>query len=515
MTPAEAPPYQKAPAVRPQLSWALIVVAAAAFISFFLSFQAGIFVLVFAVIAWWAWQHPEEGFLFLIVLAPLLPMLKITHTIDTFTLVKDVIILTLFTRLFLVPLLRQALPYRRNVLWAPALALSAWTVLEAFKADELLLGLLRARDIILYLLLYFAVLYLPHSQARMKERLRWFVLSLLAVLWLAIYQWFWAADSAVLRFDPAREIWIPRISSIMAHPSILGQYLVMAAALLAATTAYVRRRRAKMVLAGLLAAVLPFIFLTYSRAVWLGLAAALAAMAAVLAARFFLSGRPAGSWWRQAAVGAVLLVLAAVATLRLTPAGTFVRSSFDPTYASNEERLIFMARLIAPMTGGEALVGRGLGDVTRQNFRRINLEAHDIAAGSARAVQAAKNRTLVDNQHLKTFVEMGLAGLIIYGWLYWRVFKAGMRATAGKTAARRTLGLGAVGFLAAFITQGFFIDIWDIFPTNAAFWTVAALLSAKSGALRKHCSKRRVVSGSAAAEHFSTPGVYRRTADKH
>ncbi|HLD25684.1 MAG TPA: hypothetical protein VJC05_01405, partial [Candidatus Andersenbacteria bacterium] len=162
----------------------------------------------------------------------------------------------------------------------------------------------------------------------------------------------------------------------------------------------------------------------------------------------------------------VLLLLA----IKLTPVGVYVRSALDPTYGSNEERIEFAARLIAPMANVEALVGRGLGDVLVQNFRAVDLQAIDIAAGAAREVQLTKNATLVDNQWLKTFVEMGLAGLLIYGWMFWRVGKQAWQVT-------EITGLWGLGFLAAFIIQGFFIDIWDIFPTNAAFWVVAAMVS--------------------------------------
>lgn len=469
---------------RPLFAWLLIAVAASAFVSFFLSLQTGVFLLLFLALAWWAWEHPEDGFLFLIVIAPLLPMLKITQTIGTVTLLKDVLILTLTARLVVVPLLQQRLPYRRNVLAAPLAALAAWTIVSMLRSDDYVLGVLRARDILLYPLLYLAVLYLQHDWHAQRARLRFFSAVVIIVLLLGIYQWFFAADSAVLRFDPQREVWIPRLSSLLAHPSIFGQYLV-AVGTVAGAAGLVLNGRARMLMLLLAAATLPFVYLTYSRAVWLGLTAAVLALVTawgVQQVRSHLPRRYVAGWGSAvgAAGGAAIIMLALY-----TPVGVFLRSAFDPTYGSNEERIEFMARLVAPLTNKEAMLGRGLGDVLEQNFREANVTTYDIAAGQARAVQLAKNRTLVDNQWLKTGVEMGLAGLIIYSWMFVRLAKHSWQLAVqkknmvfGDGRYQQMTGLATLAFLAAFVIQGFFIDIWDIFPTNAMFWVMAALASA-------------------------------------
>jgi len=462
-------------------AWALIAVLASSFMALFFSLQAGVFLVLFIAVAWWAWREPEDAFLLLLILSPLFLMLKITQTIGTATLIKDVLIITLFIRLFAMPFLRQKLPYRRNVLFSPILGLGAWTLLMLLRADVLILGILRARDIGLYVLLYFAVLFLPQTVAVQLRRIRWLTISLFVVLILGVFQWFFAVDSAVLRFDPMRQVWIPRLSSLFAHPSIFGHYLVTAAALCGAILIAGRGR--VRLLAGVLGiSLLPFIYVTYSRAVWLGLAAAGATMGA------------AWLWWlarqrvriRWLAAGAAVAAIAAATVLAgliiFTPVGIFLRSAFDPTYGSNEERLDFAARLIAPMTPAEALTGRGLGDVLTQNFREVSVGAIDLAAGSSRTVKVAKDQTLVDNQWLKTFVEMGLAGLLLYSWLFWRVganaLRLLLRTPAGGAAIPRIIGLWGIGFLTAFVLQGFFIDVWDVYPTNMFFWIIAALVSA-------------------------------------
>lgn len=480
-------------AFRPALAWALIGVLSAAFISLFLSLQAGIFTLFFIVLAWWTWGHVEEGFLFLLIIAPLLPLLKITESIGTITLVKDVIILALFVKVFAGPLLTKTLPYRRNVLLMPIIFLLVWTGFELLRADSLILGILRARDIVLYILLYFAVLYLRHDGTRMRERLAWFSLGLGGLLLLGVYQWFFALDSAVLRFDPVRSIWIPRLSSTLAHPSIFGEYLVMAVALFGALVVTARSlyQRWWWFLAALI--LVPFIFLTYSRAVWFGLLVVGGMFVVGLAARLALrkiSRRALAAYLGGMAI-AVLVV--GILLIQFTPIDVFIRTAFDPTYGSNEERLEFLARLIAPLTNTEALFGQGLGDVLKQNFRTVDLAAIDIATGAARSVQLTKNRTLVDNQYLKTLVEMGLVGLLIYAWLYWRFFSSAWALAMYQNSALRieiTLGFWGIGFLGAFVIQALFIDIWDIFPTNMYFWIVAGCVSACAGLIdRKKATK--------------------------
>lgn len=468
---------------RPLFGWLLVAVTSCAFVSFFLSLQAGVFLLFFLTLAWWAWEHPEDGFLFFIVMAPLLPMLKITQTIGTVTLLKDVLILTLATRLFVVPLIRQRLPYRRNILAVPLAALVTWTTISLLRADVTILGILRAREILLYPLLYLAVLYLQHDRRVQRARLGWFTASAVVVLLLGVYQWFLAVDSAVLRFDPLREEWIPRLSSLLAHPSIFGQYLVATVAI-AGAAGLVARGRERMYLVIVLVSTLPFIYLTYSRAVWIGLATAVLALAAAWGGQVVRSRLPRRYILGWGSAAAAVVTTAVILLALYTPVGVFLRSAFDPTYGSNEERIEFMARLVAPLTNTEALLGRGLGDVLEQNFREASVTTYDIAAGQARAVQLAKNRTLVDNQWLKTGVEMGLAGLVIYGWLFLRLAKHSWRVGVGHHSRSpladpypRAVGLMTLAFLMAFVVQGFFIDIWDIFPTNALFWILAALAS--------------------------------------
>lgn len=450
----------------------IVVASLALVVNVHLALAAGFFV----ILGWWTWHWPHQAVYLLIVLAPLLPMLKITQTMGNFTLIKDIIILALFIKVLLRPLLTKQLSYRRNILFAPILALVIWTAVAALRADSLILGLLRSRDIVLYILLYFVVLYLPRSKQFYREAASWFLISAAIVATLGWYQFFFVADSAVLRFDPARQTWIPRVSSIMAHPSILGQYLIAVSTFLVAHV--LASHRWWVLSAGGLGLIAPLVYLTFSRAVWLGYIAGLGGIILSQLWGWLREKKNVhGSWkiWGTGAVG-IMSIMALI--LQFTSVGIFVRSAFDPAYASNAERLDFLVRLISPMTSTHALIGLGLGDVLQQNFRVANITVDDIASGASRSVQLAKDLTLVDNQYLKTFVEMGLAGLLIYLWLYWRVARASWHIiTHYSLLITRIIGLWSLGFLAAFVVQAFFIDIWDIFPTNAAFWIIAALVS--------------------------------------
>lgn len=443
--------------------------AALAVVALAVSGQLALAGLLFVLVAWWVWAEPELGFLFFVVLAPLLPLLKATQIFDEITLVKDIIILALAGRVIGYPLLTKRLPYRRLELIWPLTILAGWVVIGLWRADNQVLGVLRARDLLLYPLLYLVAAYLPVNKKVWRERLGWWLGSATVVLLLGAYQWWLAADSAVLRFDPVRVIWIPRLSATLVHPSIYGQYLVLLVTLLVVLGWYHRRWRLAAALLGL--AGLVSIYLTYSRGVWLGLAGGLASMGIVVVRQ----------WSRKRVVSVLIpVVLVAVLLMAITPAGTFLRSSFDPTYSSNEIRLEFLARLISSLSNSEALFGKGLGDVVAQNFREVDVRGSEIVLGEARAVQLAKDMTLVDNQYLKTLVELGFFGLLIYVWLYWRLARSAYRAVSHNQLTRQVLGRWSWGWLVAFIIQAFFIDIWDIFPTNAAFWLMAGLLAATS-----------------------------------
>lgn len=453
-------------------AWALLAVISSACLALTVSLQMGFFTLLFALLAWWAWENDELALLFFLALAPLLPMFKITQTIGTFTLAKDVIIIVLFLKVFLIPFITQKLPYRRNVFFLPLLFLLGWVAITLATADSSILGILRARDMGLYILFYLAVLYMPYDVATQKRRLVWFLSSAAVLVLAGVYQYFFAGDSAVLRFDPVRQIWIPRISSTFAHPTVFGEYLILLSSFMVGLVIASKRWRMWAMAGSLL--LLPFIYLTYSRGVWLGYVAALGVMGLAWFWHSWITPERAGHMWKWLAGTIVTVGFVVILLVQFTPVGTFVRTALDPAYASNQIRLEFLARLLSSTGNTQALFGHGLGDIDQRVIKSVNVEAIDIASGDSRDVQLAKDSTLVDNQYLKTFIEMGLVGLLIYGWLYARALKYSWRLS------HTVLGLAALGFFTSFIIQGLFVDIWDVFPTNAMFWIMAAFVSQTS-----------------------------------
>lgn len=453
--------------VKNELAWGIIVVLFALFLALFFSVEMGIYALFFGCIAWWVWESPEESFLTLVILAPLLPLLKATQTMGNATLIKDVIIITLFLKTFFVPLIEQRLPYRKNLLFAPIVALVGWSLFEVIQGGSTL-AILRLREIVLYILLYFAVLYLPHTKNIMRIRAWVFFATFAIVMLLGIFQFFAAPDSTVLRFDPVRSVWIPRMASTFGHPTVFAEYLITGALLILGILV----TRVKVVplvkykLWGLLILSVILLYFTYTRAGWIGFVGGVAA----LCIAWLLSKRTYRLNTKGMSASIILLLILVIGVVRFTPVGTFLQTAIDPTYASNADRIAFVIQLISETSNTDAVIGKGLGNVVTQVRRGGDVSAVDIASGDSRTVQLSKDSTLVDNQYLKTFMEMGVVGLVFTFWLFWRFFLASQKASP-------VLRLAGIGFLAAFMIQALFVDIWDVFPTNGVFWILAAFIS--------------------------------------
>ncbi|MDA1169451.1 MAG: O-antigen ligase family protein [bacterium] len=467
-----------------QLAWGTIAITCVIFLFATFGIEIAVFALLGIFICWWAFVYPEESFLTLIILSPLLPLLKATQTVGNATLIKDVIIITLFLRNFAFPLLTQKLPYRRNILFAPIIALTFWACFEVLRAGITTLSILRLRDIILYILLYFGVLYLPHTMRRMKIRAGAFLATLVITMILGIFQFLYLPDSTVLRFDPARQIWIPRIASTFAHPTVFAEYLIMGAVVLAglflgirpASTEGKRPYNIGLIIAFLSICIL--IYLTYTRAAWIGFVVGMGAIAGMYftARRHPLLpfSRGGGVGWAAGIFGIIIIFFA---LYRFTPVGTFIRSGFDINYGSNAERIVFIVNLISQTSNTDAIIGKGLGNTISKTREGGDATAFDIASGESRTIQLSKDQTLVDNQYLKTFIEMGVVGIVLTFWLFWRFCLSAKNAIASQDQVSRIIGITCIGFLAAFIVQALFVDIWDVYPTNAIFWTLAALVS--------------------------------------
>ncbi len=459
--------------VNNNLAWGLIGLSCTAFFFAAFGIEAGVFSLLGIITLWWAWEYPEESFLTLIVISALLPLLKVTQTLGNATLIKDIIIITLFARNFLFPLLTQKLPYRKNALFAPLIALAAWACFEVLRAGASTLSILRLRDIGLYMMLYFAVLYLPHTARRMKVRLIVFLTTFGITMVLGVFQFLYLPDSTVLRFDPARQIWIPRIASTFAHPTVFAEYVITGAMVVIGLLLHAKKKTSFI---ALLVASIILLYFTYTRAAWIGFAAALVSIGIIYILSLAKIQRPRSIILPiVSSVGAI--IVAGILLFQFTPVGTFLRSGFDLNYASNADRIVFIVQLISQTSNTDAVIGKGLGNTITKTREGGDATAFDIASGESRTIQLSKDQTLVDNQYLKTFIEMGVVGIVLTFWLFWRFFLASKKALPQEDVSSRVLGIACIGFLVAFMVQALFVDIWDVYPTNAIFWTLAALVS--------------------------------------
>jgi len=356
----------------------------------------------------------------------------------------------------------------------------AWALFAVLRTGITTLSILRLRDIVLYILLYFGVLYLPHTAKKMNVRLTVFLTTLIIVMALGVFQFIYLPDSTVLRFDPVRQTWIPRIASTFAHPTVFAEYLITGAMLIIGVIISTRPWRIASLSLLLLATTL-LIYFTYTRGAWIGFAVGILAIGIMYATskQPHLTQPLLHKERRRILLWSIIILTGSIfffVIFRFTPVGTFIRSGFDPLYASNADRIVFIVQLISQTSNSDAVIGKGLGNTISKTREGGNANAFDIASGESRTIQLSKDQTLVDNQYLKTFIEMGVVGIVLMFWLFWRFFLVSKSAYAQHTIHSRVLGIFGIGFLVAFIIQALFVDIWDIYPTNALFWISAALI---------------------------------------
>lgn len=438
--------------------------AVAGFLASFFSAQAGLLFLAAAWIAVGTWRYPWPAFLLLVAVAPFLLILKATVILGPLTALKDIVILTLFARVL------RGGPPRLGSLLVPLLFLSGWSLVAFVRADALGLGLLRLRDLLLYIPMAFVAAGLV-STAKNRATFLYLFLGVSAlVLLLGAAQWQFFADGMVLRFDSVRQIWVPRVSSVLAHPNIFGSYLLFVlplaagVALTAGIRPFVRVAAGVLGLAGSIA-----VYATFSRSVWIAYAVSFVAGLVILAKRF-----------RPRLVGAVGLagLLVGSVLLSVPRVRTLLSSVVDPAYASNRERLDFFAGVLANLSPAGAVGGEGLGDTVTLLGREAGISLYQIAAAGARDIQVAKARTFLDNAVAKTVVEQGIIGLAFVGWVGARVFHYALaRFRRGSTPEQRAAGLAVSSLICGLAALWLFLDVPDMFPVNLYFWTFAGLVA--------------------------------------
>lgn len=452
------------------IRWLLLigVGAVALFLGLFFSAQAGLLALAAAWTVVAVWRYPWPAFLTLVGTAPFLLILKATIILGPLTVLKDVVIGTL---LACVAVSHEGGRPRRTVA-VPVLFLLGWSLVAFARSDSFSLGLLRVRDILLYVPLFVIAARLLSSRERLRAFLSVFLGSAVIVLFLGLVQWLWFSDGMVLRFDPARSVWIPRLASVLAHPNILGSYLLFVVPLGCALAfagrsvhGRVRSTAGMLALAGLVA-----VYATYSRSAWIAHAVALCALVLLVV---FLRYR------RFAGPALALVLLLAVSVLALPRARSLLRTVTDPLYASNQERISFFLGTLGQISVTGAVGGEGLGDTVSLLGRQGDITLYEIFAVGARAVQIAKARTFLDNAVAKVWIEQGIIGLVLTGWVAARVFASAVNAARlGPTEEHRVIGVSTAATLIGLLPLWFLLDVPDIFPVNLLFWTFAGIVAA-------------------------------------
>jgi len=445
--------------------------AIALFSGLFFSAQAGIFILGGAWVVVLSWKYPKQAFWILLFFAPLLPLLKITQTLSAVTPIKDFIIVALFARVVIYPIYLKQDPYRRNNVLLSTFFLCGYALLATLRADSYVLGILRLRDILLYIPLLWIGRAIVVSRKDFNDFLKISFGGVGLVLLLALAQFVFFTDGMILRFDPSNGSWIPRVSSVLAHPNILGSYMLCLLPLLFSFALFRFKKGWKpkvvfgMGLLGLVA-----VYATYSRGVWIAFAVTALAVGVLVVYQK-----------RQLFIKVVLpLILIVVVSLLVIPrTRNLLRTVIDPSYASNQERIGIVASLVSEMSNTDALIGRGLGDIFESTNRNINISISDIASNNVQSVQTAKARTFVDNAVLKTWIETGLAGLLIVGWLVWNVVKKGWTSfVGGRSVEEKYFGMAIFATTVGLFVLSFFLDIPETFPVALYWWTLVGVAQA-------------------------------------
>ncbi len=443
------------------------------FIFSFFSMKGGILFLLLTSLVYLAYKKPWLSFLLILASAPFFPIFKNIAFIPGLTLSKDCLIATLFFFIVLVPFFKSPKTFWQKFsphpLFWPLIFLFIWLFITLIRADILPLGVLRLREILLYMAFFFITLFLVKREEQKKEIFSTLIFSSIPINILAIFQFFFFPEGLVRRFDPIAQIWINRVSSTLAHPVIFSEYLIFIFILLAAYFIYVKKWRIPILLYSFFIFVL--IYFTYARSAWLAM------MFLFLLGGIFLFKKI----WRRYKIitgGVILLFLFFVSFIfGFTKAGIYAKFFVSPQYLSNLERIVIAVNILSQGNTRTDLLGHGLGDVLEQQERTTGLSLRDLAALDTERVRREKAKTFVDNQHLKTFAEMGIVGLGIYFWLYtviiifvYRKFKK------EKEVFSKIFSFVLLLFVPLFILQGIFVDIWDVFPTNLIFWLLVGLI---------------------------------------
>jgi O-antigen ligase len=298
-----------------------------------------------------------------------------------------------------------------------------------------------------YTLWFFVTLALVDrpAQVRFLSAVLVAVAALLALH--GVYQYLTGAPMPVHWVDVAEQSPRTRAYSLVNSPNVLGSLLALAVPQALGHLLAARTRPQRWTLAGLLAALLAGLVVTFSRGAWFATCLALLL--------FGLLTRPLLLLPLTAASVTVPLLLPSVRA-RLT-------YLFSTAYVVSSQRAGRLARWEAALTRIQAspLLGEGPGRF-----------------GGAVAARHLPGSFYVDNFYLKTAAETGLPGLAAYLWLLLNVLRGGMAAYRNVGPDMRSLAAGLLAGLVGVLAHNLVENIFEVPAMASYFWLAAGLLFA-------------------------------------
>ena len=262
-----------------------------------------------------------------------------------------------------------------------------------------------------------------------------------------VYQYLTGAPMPAHWVDVAEQSPRTRAYSLVNSPNVLGSLLALAVPQALGHLLAARARPQRWALAGLAAALLAGLVVTFSRGAWFATCLGLLL--------FGLLTRPL----------LLLSLTAAGATLPLLLPSVRARLAylFSAAYVASSQRAGRLARWEAALARIKAspFLGEGPGRF-----------------GGAVAARHVPGSFYVDNFYLKTAAETGLTGLAAYLWLLLNLFRGGMAVYRGLEPNAKTLAAGFLGGLVGVLAHNLVENIFEVPAMASYFWLTAGLLFA-------------------------------------
>jgi putative inorganic carbon (HCO3(-)) transporter len=294
------------------------------------------------------------------------------------------------------------------------------TVYARAPSSELLEWMNLASVLVVFCLAAWAVT----TRARLRLLVGTVLVSAVIPILIALQQL--ATGDTVVRSDSTLE----SLQGPFTYPNYFGFYLLVVAIVAIVAFMETRTLATRVALGALLAASLVCLFLTYTRAAWIGFAIALVVLALVRYRRLLV------------VAAAALIVAALVAPGAANKAQERFGDLASKSEANNSNSWTWRVdqwTAVLPYGLDRPATGQGFGSYSRMTVRRFGRFDHryPTVEDANRGVFSPEGFT-AHNDYVKLLVEMGFPGLVL-----WLIVFAGVIWTAAR--ARRIRGLEAVG----------------------------------------------------------------------